>query len=117
MASPAKRRKKNNQGSPEKPVRGIDFFFSKKVPNQQDDASKPQQTTGIQPNGPETIDTTDEELARKLQQEWNQEEDVKVSRADQRLPASKPDDTSSEPVELRESRALPQPRTLALQST
>ncbi|MCJ1311403.1 hypothetical protein MMC25_005074 [Agyrium rufum] len=83
MSSPAKRRKKNDfQPSPQ-PVRSLDFFFN-----------KPKKTADTPPPIYKTADTvasepyishngvtdavgeslTDEELARRLQEEWNNED-------------------------------------------
>jgi DNA ligase-1 len=73
MSSPAKRRKKNDFNGADKPVRGLDYFFAK----QKAEASK----VGVaQEGGKEAKDgsgggnkgeETDEELARRLQAEWN----------------------------------------------
>jgi DNA ligase 1 len=117
MPSPAKRRKKNDQDSPAKAVRGIDYFFSKKPPNQSD-ASKLQQAASDEPKGPVNTVVTDEELARKLQREWNQKDqnDVEV-KTDEKLLISKSNNPSSDQTEPKEVKGLPQPKTLALQST
>src|SRR5882757_81208 len=75
--SPSKRRKKNDSKSVPVPNRSLDFFFRKQ--NNQQDAteasSKPaviHNTNGDSPV-PET-QLTDEELARKLQEEWAKED-------------------------------------------
>jgi len=76
MGSPAKRRK-NNDGSSQ-PVRSLDYFFAK----QKQDATKPANKTHEEDNtGKQEIKEdgdastlTDEELARKLQAEWNRED-------------------------------------------
>lgn len=83
MESPAKRRKKNDSKPASVPNRSLDFFFRKQS-NQQDEPS-----TGMWPNGGAKEDQsakfetdqsaseqhlTDEELARKLQEEWAREE-------------------------------------------
>ncbi|XPS68549.1 hypothetical protein M3J09_000836 [Ascochyta lentis] len=73
MDSPSKRRKKNDGSS--KPIRKLDFFFAKqtaKAAAAGTDATK--NTT--EANSPQVIDPsnlTDEEYARKLQEEWNNE--------------------------------------------
>lgn len=76
MTSPTKRRKKNDGSS--QPVRSIDFFFAK----QRQDATKAaKKTENVVPVTEDTIDAavdttalTDEELARKLQAEWDKED-------------------------------------------
>lgn len=70
MSSPAKKRKLNN-GSKKAaaPTKGLEYFFNK----QKQDASAaatPQPEASTRPDS----ELTDEELARKLQDEWNQEE-------------------------------------------
>ena len=80
MASPAKRRKKNDLQSSPQPNRSLDYFFGKQ---KQKGELKPSQTawTLESPQVAETASTsgttapelTDEELARKLQEEWNNE--------------------------------------------
>jgi DNA ligase-1 len=118
MASPAKRRKKNNQESPAKAARGIEYFFSKKPPSKGDDTSKPSQLFG---NGVQESDTgmADEELARKLQREWNQKDRTasESNTAGQKLPISTLSRSPSGPEELKEMKGLPRLKTLALQST
>src|SRR5882757_9613483 len=98
--SPSKRRKKNDSKSVPVPNRSLDFFFRKQ--NNQQDAteasSKPaviHNTNGDSPV-PET-QLTDEELARKLQEEWAKEDGKDfVSAALEASPAepqSAPNDT------------------------
>ena len=78
MESPAKRRKKNDSKASPLPNRGLDFFFGKQAANQ-----KKPEVNGTAPTGDKdaTIETsdageglTDEELARKLQEEWAQQD-------------------------------------------
>ncbi|KAK7180657.1 hypothetical protein DPSP01_011250 [Paraphaeosphaeria sporulosa] len=76
MSTPTKRRKKND-GSIQ-PVRSLDYFFAK----QKQDAAKPTREADVKvieasdtPNGEQDTSTlTDEELARKLQAEWNEQD-------------------------------------------
>lgn len=80
MASPAKRRKKNtdNKSSPAAP-RGLDFFFAKpKTTNAtaQELSDGPAQ----QDNGATTGPLSDEQLAKKLQTEWDKE-DIRLGAA------------------------------------
>jgi DNA ligase-1 len=76
MGSPAKRRKKNDGSS--QPVRDLNYFFAK----QKEDAAKAANngsseetpvTRGVSSEQADSV-LTDEELARKLQAEWNQED-------------------------------------------
>ncbi|KAF3004798.1 hypothetical protein E8E13_003085 [Curvularia kusanoi] len=93
MDSPSKRRKKNDGSS--KPVRKLDFFFAKqnaKAAAVTDDAPK----NTANSNAPQVVDPsnlTDEEYARRLQEEWNKEETQDVPRA--AAPAAKEEETES----------------------
>lgn len=76
MASPAKKRKLNSDAK--SPAKGLEYFFAKQkqnaavsVANQQKDAVKPSEETFVERPDHEL---NDEELARKLQAEWDQEE-------------------------------------------
>ncbi|KAL2873709.1 hypothetical protein SGCOL_011111 [Colletotrichum sp. CLE4] len=85
MPSPNKKRKLNDQSSTSVPSRGLEYFFSKQ---KQNGTSSPKATTEPTPeaipNGTGFSDLqpelTDEELARKLQAEWDAE--VQNSRAE-----------------------------------
>ncbi|KAK7935875.1 DNA ligase I- ATP-dependent (dnl1) [Apiospora marii] len=75
MPSPAKKRKLNNDGKqPSIPSRGLEYFFSKQKQN----GAVQQQSSTDQANGVEDAkpdeELTDEELARKLQAQWDQED-------------------------------------------
>lgn len=73
MDSPSKRRKKNDGSS--KPVRKLDFFFAKqnaKAAAAVNDATKITGTSGTPP-AVDPSNLTDEEYARKLQEEWDKE--------------------------------------------
>src|ERR1700742_5010225 len=88
MPSPAKKRKLDPDAkNPALPSRGLEYFFSKQkqngVPTSQPVAQVP----------PESSDQSlsDEQLARKLQVEWNQESRANaVIPAAQRSPSPKP---------------------------
>lgn len=68
MSSPAKKRKLNHGSKTSNvPSKGLEYFFNK----QKQDASSPT-TPQPEPTKPDS-ELTDEELARKLQDEWNQE--------------------------------------------
>lgn len=78
MPSPSKKRKLNDQSSSGVPSRGLEYFFSKQ---RQNGSTKPKETPKDTPeatpnnhsvNG-ENSELTDEELARKLQAEWDAE--------------------------------------------
>ncbi len=82
MSSPAKRRKKNDFQSSPKTVRSLDYFFGKQT---KDNGSKLQLTRGpfdsavvTESQEAQSVDSgvlslTDEGLARRLQEEWNNE--------------------------------------------
>lgn len=78
MSSPAKRRKVNDYKAADRPARGLDFFFAKQREAQRErnqeralsvnqDLPEPTDIRGIH-------DLTDEELARKLQTQWTEED-------------------------------------------
>lgn len=73
MNSPSKRRKKNDGSS--KPVRKLDFFFAKQTAKAAaaaaNDASSTSTPDAALPVDPSNL--TDEEYARKLQEEWDKE--------------------------------------------
>ncbi|KAI0397559.1 ATP-dependent DNA ligase [Xylariaceae sp. FL0594] len=78
MASPAKKRKLNHDSKGNLPSRGLEYFFAKQ--KNQNEASpvphgKPTETSAnaAQHVLEDSQQMTDEELARKLQAEWNQE--------------------------------------------
>jgi DNA ligase-1 len=78
MGTPTKRRKRNDGSS--QPVRSLDYFFAK----QKQDAPNPPAAADAKGEATETQDSpggdqgtstrTDEELARKLQAEWNEQD-------------------------------------------
>ncbi|KAI1881612.1 hypothetical protein JX265_000438 [Neoarthrinium moseri] len=72
MSSPAKKRKLNKDGKePSLPSRGLEYFFAKQKKNgdPSNGATLPGKSTDETPGH----ELTDEELARKLQAEWDQE--------------------------------------------
>lgn len=72
MPSPTKKRKLNNGNKVSAgPAKGLEFFFSKQRQNTPC-TSTPSKSENGQPSGG-TPELTDEELARKLQAEWDQE--------------------------------------------
>ena len=88
MSSPAKRRKKNDYNNSDKPVRGLDYFFAKQreaVKGAEPAKKAPGNGNGVQEDvkKDDTTQLTDEELARKLQEEWNNEgRDTSVDSSD-----------------------------------
>jgi DNA ligase-1 len=73
MNSPAKRRKKNDSSS--QPVRKLDYFFAKQTAKAAaNDAPKNVDEGGSTSHAQDATTLTDEEYARKLQDEWNKEE-------------------------------------------
>jgi DNA ligase-1 len=86
MSSPAKRRKKNDHNGSKQSVRGLDYFFARQKEAAKDVAGGPQDATPTQETAPESVADngagngtfTDEELARKLQEEWNKEDQVQT---------------------------------------
>ena len=72
MSSPAKKRKLNNgTKSSGAPSRGLEYFFSKQRQNGAENTSRPAKSA---PSGSDAATgLTDEELARKLQAEWDEE--------------------------------------------
>ncbi|KAI0886742.1 ATP-dependent DNA ligase [Annulohypoxylon maeteangense] len=77
MSSPTKKRKLNSGTSKSSglPSRGLEYFFSKQKQNKnsQKDSQEVQRTESPSLSQDEGHGMTDEELARKLQAEWNKE--------------------------------------------
>lgn len=82
MASPAKRRKKNDSQASPHQVKSLDYFFGKqaqkatKDQTPKDNVEAPQTTDSVDPEELQMTGevSTDEVLARKLQDEWNKED-------------------------------------------
>ncbi|KAI9722411.1 MAG: hypothetical protein M1828_004778 [Chrysothrix sp. TS-e1954] len=101
MSSPAKRRKTNKGVATKQPVRSLDFFFG----NKQNVGDNVQSTMLSEPSssaptaqseGVEDGALTDEQLARKLQDEWNGE----LNHVDTpRTESQEKESVSHEPVE------------------
>lgn len=79
MSSPAKKRKLNSgakQPSSSVPSRGLEYFFAKQKQNgasKEPSTSEKESTSDTAQQGPPEEQLTDEELARKLQAEWDAE--------------------------------------------
>ncbi|KAK8175183.1 hypothetical protein IWX90DRAFT_101626 [Phyllosticta citrichinensis] len=78
MSSPAKRRRKNNFAASDAPVRSLDYFFNKHKETPTAAEPGPKDATDTQTLAEPLDDTalTDEQLARKLQEEWDREAGV-----------------------------------------
>ncbi|KAI9844884.1 MAG: hypothetical protein M1837_005170 [Sclerophora amabilis] len=79
MASPAKRRKKNDNASSPNTVRSLDHFFGKQTREKQDALHNGVVESTGNESVPESntdaiVARTDEELARRLQEQWDREE-------------------------------------------
>ena len=128
MSTPNKRRKKNAFKSPAQPVKSIDLFFKKQEASQalpRDRPELPTSQTDIQSGSP-TTQLTDEELARRLQDEWNREEHV-TSQSEDTMGMERADGGEvsrkghlDEPIQTSEPLSgirLTEINTLALQSS
>lgn len=112
MSSPAKRRKRNAPESSPQQTRSIASFFQGQATKQAERTEKAGQKS---PNTGSTVQTesSDEVLARKLQEEWNREEN-----------STAPSGASTTPVPIPAERTEPAPTqeaqkksTLSLQSS
>src|ERR1700744_4626325 len=76
MESPAKRRKKNDSKHSAVTHRNLDFFFRKQSNKEQDVTNGPADNGREETHKPSPSEQhlTDEELARKLQEEWANED-------------------------------------------
>ncbi|KAL2174916.1 putative DNA ligase I [Thermothelomyces heterothallicus CBS 202.75] len=76
MSSPAKKRKLNSSGKQNPvPAKGLEYFFSKQkqAGTSSNNTSKEQSAVAVEPGQNNEGPLTDEELARKLQAEWDAE--------------------------------------------
>ena len=103
MSTPSKRRKINSHQSPSQKLGSLDFFFSKqkgeKAPKKSDEGTSSQdnfnEPTGSQEAGSVEFDgqiLTDEDYARKLQAEWEEQD---------RVLEAPPPKSSKEPKEIQ----------------
>ncbi|KAG9197276.1 hypothetical protein G6514_001915 [Epicoccum nigrum] len=93
MDSPSKRRKKNDGSS--KPVRRLDFFFAKQNAKAAAATDKAPRAT-VETDRPHVVDPsnlTDEEYARRLQEEWNKEVRDAPRVAEQPVKEKEPDNS------------------------
>ncbi|CAG8950913.1 hypothetical protein HYFRA_00003130 [Hymenoscyphus fraxineus] len=106
MASPAKKRKLNNGSKiTPKPSRNLDFFFGKKkeeAPSRPATDTDTAQASNGPSNSNDSSALTDEQLARKLQAEWN-DEDVGAEEPVESAVANENRDDSTELVKENRS--------------
>lgn len=125
MSSPTKKRKLNNATKPEKTQsKGLEYFFSKQKQNGGSSSGAPESS----PADADSTALTDEELARKLQAEWDKEDAQTSVREDEakETPAEAERSETAEPVISAEPASGPPnlqtaaffggKKTLALQS-
>ncbi|KAH7085517.1 hypothetical protein BKA63DRAFT_19373 [Paraphoma chrysanthemicola] len=136
MSSPSKRRKKNDGSS--QPVRKLDYFFAKQTSKAAAKDSPGNAHAGDSELGiDDKVELTDEEYARKLQEEWNKEdqqpspapepvssnelyEDPKDTTTDGTVATNGQEATAADQSVSQESSGAPAPKqknTLSLQST
>ena len=115
MSSPAKKRRTNGYKASDRPTRGLDFFFGKQRDAQREKTKE--RTFGVNQNPPEptdvrdTHDLTDEELARKLQAQWT-EEDRKSGDG----PSVRQEEGQNGPLYVHEDAQMPHPANRELSS-
>ncbi|CAF3545675.1 unnamed protein product [Fusarium graminearum] len=73
MPSPTKKRKLNNGTKSTAPAKGLEYFFSKQKQNEAHSSKTPKIEENYGTSSDVPTEMTDEELARKLQAEWDQE--------------------------------------------
>ncbi|KPM40891.1 hypothetical protein AK830_g5647 [Neonectria ditissima] len=112
MPSPAKKRKLNSSNA--KPVasntRGLEYFFSKQRQNGSENSSHADTASGVA-----MAEMTDEELARKLQAEWDQEERETAQPKSETIPDEAEGNESTQTKEI--SHDSGQSHTLVLPSS
>lgn len=113
MSTPNKRRKTNNYKPPPKPLGSLDFFFGKQKDRQEqgkrdgniaEGPSEESQTLEEPSTDQQRQSLTDEELARKLQDEWDQQEQVSSGVVREAAPSEPLDDGSAELQEVETAR-------------
>ncbi|USP73205.1 hypothetical protein yc1106_00479 [Curvularia clavata] len=74
MNSPSKRRKKNDGSGQPVPMRGLDYFFAKQAAKATPKDAPTNTGTSETPKEQDFSGMTDEEIARKLQEQWDKED-------------------------------------------
>ncbi|KAJ9148657.1 DNA ligase [Pleurostoma richardsiae] len=121
MASPAKKRKLNGGSKqPSQQSRGLEYFFSKQGQNAA--SSTPPANAGPVDGsaGLEAREMTDEELARKLQAEWDQETAGGTQQGDplvERASEAAEEQTSGTPAASTPRNSQPEPEPASTTST
>ncbi|KAF2868920.1 hypothetical protein BDV95DRAFT_106598 [Massariosphaeria phaeospora] len=123
MGTPAKRRKKNDYSGSSQPVRSLDYFFAK----QKDDAAKGATSTKqtqeeSRRTNTEDVDANpstlaDEELARRLQEEWNRENGHKAATNSDDLYNDPDKPVTQQPIEEPSTNVAPSFSIPAVQET
>ncbi len=103
MSTPNKRRKTNNYKLSPKLLGSLDFFFEKQKDRQEqgkrdgNTAEGPSDRVRTQDRPPtDQQNLTDEELARKLQDEWDQQEKIRSGVVAEEAPSEPVEDSSAE---------------------
>lgn len=135
MSSPAKKRKRNDYKASDQPVRGLDYFFAKQKEKRQEQTANGEASKLKVPEEEGHRELTDEELARKLQAEWDAEdqrpqaipdkslnetqanEESHVHRTEEANRSSKGEESNGGDVVPQEAVVDKPKNTLALQST
>ncbi|RMJ18796.1 hypothetical protein CDV36_001554 [Fusarium kuroshium] len=114
MPSPTKKRKLNNGTQSAVPTRGLEYFFSKQRQNGSASNKNPEAQNKDEATSDTQENLTDEELARKLQAEWDQEvaNERQANQTGTRSTPSEQDgaksrDESPAASELKPPKALP----------
>ncbi|RSL62040.1 hypothetical protein CEP54_005899 [Fusarium duplospermum] len=114
MPSPTKKRKLNNGTQSSVPTRGLEYFFSKQRQNGSASNKTPEAQNKSEAQTDAQENLTDEELARKLQAEWDQEvaNERQANQTGTRSTPSEQDgaktrDESPAASELKPPKALP----------
>lgn len=106
MSSPTKRRRKNGYNAADRPIRGLDFFFAKQRDAQREKVQERTVDVNQDPPGPpdvrDTHGLTDEELARKLQAQWTEDD-----RKSDDTPSVHQEEGQNVPVHDREDAQMP----------
>jgi DNA ligase-1 len=114
MSSPAKKRKKNDHNASNQPVKSLDFFFAKQAERIK---QPPPPAIEEQPvEGAVDIEETDEQIAKRLQEEFDREYQETNNEAPKLEPVAKKEvQDEVAPLPLL-SPSIPAIQTLALQT-
>ncbi|KAF2758209.1 putative DNA ligase I [Pseudovirgaria hyperparasitica] len=123
MSSPAKKRKKKDDAEPKPQVRSLDYFFGKQRSLPANDVQRSRDEGGMT-GGFETLvneernqsviedanheELTDEQLARKLQEEFDRENQTEQRAQNADAPSYPLDDTTSSTIDGMDDKKSPQ---------